>query len=277
MIVYGCGPASAARPSRPKSATRTCPAGGSRARADASGWAPRTAGASSRCPPGRTTRSTGQKPRGELRCQGEGPGVGRGRRRATPPNGLVPPGLSGRGRELPLGFEPVGPVGADGPAPRQPEVVGAERDLLGGGTPALSLGAEGRSERHPPRPASAWSSAPPGAAGFRFPRRGGWPNGSLPAGLTLGHVRSLATGTPLARSDPCPGRGHRRVRSPDRHGCGRRRASGRGIRSIPQTDRPGTARRLRPIAAATPSGRRNSTPAGGRGGGREAGEIPEGE
>ena len=37
---------------------------------------------------------------------------------------LVPPGPSGRGRELPLGFEPVVPVGADGLAPRQPEVVG---------------------------------------------------------------------------------------------------------------------------------------------------------
>jgi Homeodomain-like domain len=56
---------------------------------------------------------------------------------------LVPPGPSGRGRELPLGFEPVVPVGADGLAPRQPEVVGAERDRLGGGTPALSPGAEG--------------------------------------------------------------------------------------------------------------------------------------
>src|SRR5271166_2436933 len=57
---------------------------------------------------------------------------------------LVPPGPSGRGRELPLGFEPVVPIGADGLAPRQPEVVGVERDRLGGGTPALSPGAEGR-------------------------------------------------------------------------------------------------------------------------------------
>ncbi len=30
---------------------------------------------------------------------------------------LVPPGPSGRGRQLPLGFEPVVPVGADGLAP----------------------------------------------------------------------------------------------------------------------------------------------------------------
>src|SRR5271157_5701259 len=68
---------------------------------------------------------------------------------------LVLPGPSGRGRELPLGFEPVVPIGADGLAPRQPEVVGVERDRLGGGTPA----------RHPPRPASAWycpRSGPPG-------------------------------------------------------------------------------------------------------------------
>ena len=57
---------------------------------------------------------------------------------------LVPPGPSGRGRELPLGFEPVVPIGADGLAPRQPEVVGVERDRLGGGTPAFSPGAEGR-------------------------------------------------------------------------------------------------------------------------------------
>ena len=51
---------------------------------------------------------------------------------------------SGRGHELPLGFEPVVPVGADGLAPRQPEVVGVDRDLLGGGTPVLSPRAEGR-------------------------------------------------------------------------------------------------------------------------------------
>ena len=62
---------------------------------------------------------------------------------------LVPPGPSGRGRELPLGFEPVVPVGAHGPAPRQPEVVGVERNRLGGGRPVLFPGVEGR--RHATR------------------------------------------------------------------------------------------------------------------------------
>jgi hypothetical protein len=65
-------------------------------------------------------------------------GYSRGRR-------LVLPGISCRRcRELPLGFEPVVPVGAYGLAPRQPELVGANRDLLGGGTPVLSPLGEGR-------------------------------------------------------------------------------------------------------------------------------------
>ena len=45
---------------------------------------------------------------------------------------------------MPLGIKPVIPLAAGGLAPRQPEVVGVERGLLGGGTPALSLGAEAR-------------------------------------------------------------------------------------------------------------------------------------
>ena len=45
---------------------------------------------------------------------------------------------------MPLGFEPVVPVGADGLALRQPEVVGVDGGLLGGGTAAFSPGAEGR-------------------------------------------------------------------------------------------------------------------------------------
>src|SRR5688572_12432701 len=56
------------------------------------------------------------------------------------------PGASGSGRrrELSLGFEPVLPVGADGLAPRQPAVIGVDRDLLAGGTPIRSRGAGGR-------------------------------------------------------------------------------------------------------------------------------------
>jgi len=86
---------------------------------------------------------------------------------------------------LPLCFEPVVPVGASGLAPRQPEVVGADRDLLGGGTPVLSPRAEGR------RNATRLD-----AQRLGFTRRRGWwcfalggrgrgPGGSLPAGWAL--------------------------------------------------------------------------------------------
>ena len=52
----------------------------------------------------------------------------------------MPPGLSGRGRELPLGFEPVVPVGADGPAPPQPEVVGVDAIVSEEGRRSSPLG-----------------------------------------------------------------------------------------------------------------------------------------
>src|SRR5512135_1147896 len=170
----------------------------------------------------------------------EAPGVGSGSQprpaQRTPPNGLVLPGPSGRGRQLPLGFEPVVPVGADGLAPRQPEVVGVERDRLGGGTPALSLGAEGRRNATRLDRLRLGPAHRRGRQDFVLPRRGRGPGGSLPAGWALGHLRSLATwaaradtrlrerlacvpGLPLpraggwfawitlARSDPCPGKG----------------------------------------------------------------------
>ena len=40
---------------------------------------------------------------------------------------------SRRRGELPLGFEPILPVGAEGLSPRLPEVIGVDRDLLAGG------------------------------------------------------------------------------------------------------------------------------------------------
>ena len=74
---------------------------------------------------------------------------------------LVPPGPSGRGRELPLGFEPVVPVGAYGLAPRQPEVVGVERESSRR-RDAGPLPWGGRApERHPP----LRSSSPAGRCG----------------------------------------------------------------------------------------------------------------
>src|SRR5512135_1131046 len=142
----------------------------------------------------------------------------------------MPPDPSGRGRELPLGFEPVVPVGADGQAPRQPEVVGVDRDLLGGGTPVLSPRAEGRrnATRLDPqrldfarrrgrrrfvlagRGRGLGGSLPAGWAleldplrlgfgrrrgrrWFALAGRGRSLGGSLPAGWALGHVRSLTT------------------------------------------------------------------------------------
>src|SRR5271166_3403948 len=155
---------------------------------------------------------------------------------------LVPPGPSGRGRELPLGFEPVVPVGADGLAPRQPEVVGVERDRLGGGTPALSPGAEGRRNATRLDRLRLGTARRRGRQDFVLPRRGRGPGDSFPAGWALGHVRSLATWAaradtrlrerlacvpglplpraggwfawiPLARSDPCPGGSDPRIRT----------------------------------------------------------------
>ena len=50
----------------------------------------------------------------------------------------VAPSPSKRRVELPLGFEPVLPVGADGLAPRQPAMVGVDRDPLAGRGSALA-------------------------------------------------------------------------------------------------------------------------------------------
>src|SRR5512135_871431 len=98
---------------------------------------------------------------------------------------LVLPVPSCRGRKLPLGFEPVVPVGASGLAPRQPEVVGVERDLLGGGTPVRSPRAEGRRNAtllDPQRLGFAWRR---GRRRFALAGRGRGPGGSLPTGWAL--------------------------------------------------------------------------------------------
>ena len=98
---------------------------------------------------------------------------------------LVPPGPSGRGRELPLGFEPVVPVGADGLAPRQPEVVGVDRDLLGGGTPVLSPRAEGRRNATLLGPQRLGFARCRGRRRFALAGRGRGLGGPLPTGLAL--------------------------------------------------------------------------------------------
>jgi len=96
------------------------------------------------------------------------------------------PGPSCRGRESPLGFEPVVPVGAKRLAPPQPEVVSMNGYLLRGGTLVLSPRAEGR------RDATFLDPQRLGLASWRGRRRfalAGWGRclgGLLPAGLALG-------------------------------------------------------------------------------------------
>ena len=99
---------------------------------------------------------------------------------------LVPPGPSGRGRQLPLGFEPVVPVGADGLAPPKPEVVGAERDRLGGGTPVLFPRAEGHRDATLLDPQRFGLASWRGRRRFALGGRGRCLGGPLPAGLALG-------------------------------------------------------------------------------------------
>ena len=99
---------------------------------------------------------------------------------------LVPPGPSGRGRESPLGFEPVVPVGADGLAPRQPEVIGTESDRLGGGTPVLFPRAEGRRDATLLDPQRLGFACRRGRWRFTLVGRGRCLGGPLPAGLALG-------------------------------------------------------------------------------------------
>src|SRR5208283_5429390 len=145
------------------------------------------------------------------------------------------PGPSCRGRESPLGFEPVVPVGAKRLAPPQPEVVSMNGYLLGGGTLVLSPRAKGRRDAgfldpqrlglaswrgrrrfalagwgrclRGPLPAGLALGLDPqrlGLASWRGRRRfalAGWGRclgGPLPAGLALAHARSLDTWSPRA-------------------------------------------------------------------------------
>ena len=87
---------------------------------------------------------------------------------------------------MPLGFEPVVPVGASGLAPRQPEVVGVDRDLLGGGTPVLSPRAEGRRNATRLDPLRLGFAGRRGRRCFALADRGRCLGGPLPTGLALG-------------------------------------------------------------------------------------------
>src|SRR5512135_2146489 len=106
----------------------------------------------------------------------------------TPVGIVVLPGPSGRCCELPLGFEPVVPVGASGLAPRQPEVVGADRDLFGRGIPVLSPRAEGRRNATLLDAQRLGFTRRWGRWYFALAGRGRGPGGSLPAGWVLGHI-----------------------------------------------------------------------------------------
>ena len=96
------------------------------------------------------------------------------------------PGPSCRGRESLLGFEPVVPVGANGLAPRQPEVVSMNGDLLGGGTLVLSPRAEERRDATFLDPQRLGLASWRGRRHFALAGRGRCLGGPLPAGLPLG-------------------------------------------------------------------------------------------
>lgn len=121
---------------------------------------------------------------------------------------LVLPSSSCRRRELPLGREPVLPVGADGLSSRQPAMLGVDRDLLAGRAPVLSRRAGGRRD-------APWL----GPVGLGRARRRcrrcfalAGAGGSLTGGLALEHARSL-----IFQVDPSGHGAPRGVSTPVRH------------------------------------------------------------